>query len=167
MKWARGVKALKSIAFLVIPLGLLGGAAPISKDGDQIRERRLAYSAAIEARRPDHMRGFLADDMVQLSSNGETAIGRDAVLQTYAAHEFRDPNFIVYERLPDSVDISDNGRSAVERGHWRGRFRQADGTIAGNSGLYQAGWIKRGGAWLIRTESYVRLHCLTESDCPK
>ena len=66
-----------------------------------------------------------------------------------------------------TVAISDNGRFAVERGHWRGRFHQADGGIAGNSGLHQAGWIKRGGVWLIRTESYIRLHCLSESDCPK
>ena len=169
--WGRAVKALKWIACLIIPLTILlvipGGAATIRNDAEQIRERRLAYTAAIQARRPDQMRGFLAQDMVQLSSNGETAIGRDAVLQSYSAREFRDPTFLVYERLPDSVDISDNGRSAVERGRWRGRFHQADGSIAGNSGLYQAGWIKRGGAWLIRTESYIRLHCLNESDCPK
>ena len=43
----------------------------------------------------------------------------------------------------------------------------ADGKVNGNTGLYQAGWIKRQGVWLIRTESYVRLHCADENDCPK
>ena len=155
-------------ALLVVPAAsLLVSAGPPSSDREQVRERRLAYTAAIEARRPDLMRSFLAPEMVQLSSNGDTEIGRDAVVLTYSKHEFLDRSFIVYERIPDSVEISENGRFAVERGHWRGRFRQPDGMIAGNSGLYQAGWIKRDGNWLIRTESYVRLHCLDEKDCPK
>jgi hypothetical protein len=153
---------------LVIPASaLLVSAGPLPADRDQVRERRLAYTAAIQARRPDLMRSFLAPEMVQLSSNGETTIGRDQVLQTYSRIEFRDPNFIVYERIPDAIDISDNGRFAVERGHWRGRFRQPNGGVTGNSGLYQAGWIKRDGTWWIRTESYVRLHCADEKDCPR
>ena len=142
-------------------------AAPASKDPRPIRARRLAYTAAIEARRPDLMRNFLAPEMVQLSSNGDAMIGRDAVVKSYSEVEFRDPAFIVYERTPVEIRISDNGRFAVERGHWRGRFRLPDGRIGGNSGLYQAGWIKRDGLWWIRTESYVRLHCLSEKDCPR
>jgi len=156
------------LVLVIVPVAaLLASAGPILTDRDQIRERRLAYTAAIQARRPDLMRSFLAPEMVQLSSNGEFQSGRDATVLTYSKHEFRDPGFIVYERIPDTIDISDNGRFAVERGHWRGRFRQPNGGITGNSGLYQAGWIKRGGTWLIRTESYVRLHCAEEKDCPR
>lgn len=155
-------------ALLIVPAAsLLVSAGPPLSDREQVRERRLAYTAEIEARRPDLLRSFLAPEMVQLSSNGEANIGRDAVVLTYSKHEFLDPRFIVYERIPDTIEISENGRFAVERGRWRGRFHQPDGTIAGNSGLYQAGWIKRDGTWLIRTESYVRLHCLDEKDCPK
>ena len=143
------------------------GAAKPPKDADQIRDRRLAYTAVIMARQSSAMREFLAEDMVQLSSNGQSIIGRDAVIQSYADTEFRNPRFIVYERTPDTIVISENRRFAAERGHWRGRFRQPDGTITGNSGLYQAGWIKRDGAWMIRTESYVRLHCSGENECPK
>jgi len=146
---------------------LLVAAAPAADDAAQVRERRLAYGAAIAARQPDRMRDVIAADMVQLSSNGQVQAGRDAIVASYAASEFTDPAFIAYERIPDSVDISANGRFAVERGHWRGRFRQPDGTVTGNSGLYQAGWIKRDGVWLIRTESYVRLTCASESDCPR
>lgn len=143
------------------------GAAKPPKDADQIRDRRLAYTAVIMARQSSAMREFLAEDMVQLSSNGQSIIGRDAVIQSYADTEFRNPRFIVYERTPDTIVISENRRFASERGHWRGRFRQPDGTITGNSGLYQAGWIKRDSTWMIRTESYVRLHCSDENECPK
>ena len=155
-------------SFLLILLAafVLGAAKP-PKDADQVRDRRLAYTKAIMAREPSEMREFLTEDMVQLSSNAQTTSGRDAVIQAYTDTEFRNPSFIVYERKPDTVVISENRRFAVERGHWQGRFRQPDGTVTGNSGLYQAGWIKREGAWLIRTESYVRLHCSDENDCPK
>ena len=151
---------------LLLLVSALAGAAPAGNDRGQIRERRLAYTAAIEARQPEMMRRFLAEDMVQLSSNGEVIAGREAVIQSYSEHEFRNPTFILYERTPDTVAISYNGRFAVERGHWRGRFRLPGGKTAGNSGLYQAGWIKRQGNWLIRTESYVRLHCADGNDCP-
>ena len=152
---------------LLLLIPVLLSAAPARNDSGQIRERRLAYTAAIQSRQPDLMRRFLAEDMVQLSSNGEVIAGRDTVVQSYSVHEFRNPAFIVYERTPDTVAISDNGRFAIERGHWQGRFRLPSGRTTGNSGLYQAGWIKRGGVWLIRTESYVRLHCADENDCPK
>ncbi|MCA3255465.1 MAG: nuclear transport factor 2 family protein [Alphaproteobacteria bacterium] len=162
----RAVERIGS-ALLAGPLLLLLTAAAPAEDAAQVRERRLAYGAAISARQAEAMRGFLAADMVQLSSNGQMQAGRDTVVASYAAAEFVDPSFIAYERIPDTVDISANGRFAVERGHWRGRFRQPDGSITGNSGLYQAGWIKRDGVWLIRTESYVRLTCASESDCPR
>lgn len=124
---------------------VLMGATRPATDIDTTKDRRLAYTAAIKARQPAAMREFLAEDMVQLSSNGQSVIGRDAVIQGYSDNEFRNPQFIVYERKPDRVVISDNGRFGVERGHWRGHFRQPDGTITGNTGLYQAGWIKREG----------------------
>lgn len=155
------------VLLTICSAAVIAAAGPASTDRDQVRARRFAYSAAIEARRPDLMRNFLAPEIAQLSSDGQAAIGRDNVLQSYSAFEFRNPNFILYERVPDAIDISEDGRFAVERGHWRGRFRQRNGGVTGNSGLYQAGWIKRDGTWFIRTESYVRLHCADEKDCPK
>ena len=147
--------------------GLILAAAAEPPDAAQVRARRLAYSAAIAARDPQKMQDYMAEDFVQLLSNGTTTISRQAVIDGYVAQEFRNPDFIAYERIPDTVAISDNGRFAIERGHWRGRFRQKNGRIDGNNGLYQAGWIKRDGVWLVRTESYVRLHCADEQDCPR
>src|SRR5215208_385823 len=164
---ARLFKRSWATPLLGLAAAALVSAAPAADDTKQIHDRRLAYSAAIHARRADLMRNFIASNMVQLSSNGDTTIGGDAIVQSYSTHEFTDSTFIAYERIPDTITISDNQRFAVERGHWRGRFRLPNGTISGNSGLYQAGWIKRAGIWWIRTESYVRLHCANETDCPK
>src|SRR5580692_3711337 len=80
-------------AVLILPVAVLVSAASSQKDIDQVRERRHAYTEAIHARSPDRMREFLTLDMVQLSSNEETTIGRDAVLQSYSKHEFLDPSF--------------------------------------------------------------------------
>lgn len=71
------------LVLLTIPAGaLLASARPVATDRDQVRERRAAYSADIEERRPDLMRRFLAREMVQLSSDGEAAIGREVVLKS-------------------------------------------------------------------------------------
>ena len=88
------------------------------------------------------MANFIAEDMVQLSSNGDMVVGGKEIIKSYSEHEFRNPDFVSYERTPDTVSISDNGRFGVERGHWRGRFRVTGGAVTGNAGLYQAGWIK-------------------------
>lgn len=157
---------LNQLALLLV-LPAVVGSTPTRKDSDQIREQRVAYTTAIKARQPEAMRRFLAQDMVQLSSTAAFVAGRATVIKSYSENEFRNPAFVAYERVPDTVTISDNGRFAVERGHWQGRFRMPGGKITGNSGLYQAGWIKRDGVWLIRTESYVRLRCGDENDCPK
>jgi len=168
VRLARARKRSWTAALLGLAATALVTAAPAAVDDtNQLRARRLAYSAAIEARRADLMRSFIAPDMVQLSSSGDTAIGADAIVQSYSTQEFKDPAFIGYQRIPDTIIIGDNHRFAVERGHWRGKFRLPNGSIIGNSGLYQAGWIKRSGIWWIRTESYVRLHCANEKDCPK
>ena len=162
------MERLRRFALLAVVLVIgFTTTAAARNDKDQIRERRLSYTAAIQSRRPDLMADYVAEDMVQLSSNGDMVVGAKEIIRSYAEHEFRNPNFLAYERTPDTVAISDNGRFGVERGHWRGRFRVPGGGVSGNAGLYQAGWIKRAGVWWVRTESYVRMHCANESDCPK
>jgi ketosteroid isomerase-like protein len=159
------------LALALITPSLIAAAAPAPEaaqsDVEAVRARRAAYVAAMQARRADLIGDFLAPEMVQLASSGAMEVGRDAIVKSYAETEFRDPAFIVYERIPDTIEISDNGRFAVERGHWRGLYRRDGKVETGNTGLYQAGWIKRDGVWRVRTESYVRLHCADERDCPR
>lgn len=166
------IRASRLLAALLLPL--LAAAAPPGDEASRaeveaqtVRARRAAYVAAMQARRADLIGDFLAPEMVQLASSGAMEVGRDAVVKSYAETEFKDPAFLVYERVPDTIEISDNGRFAVERGHWRALSRRDGKIVTGNSGLYQAGWIKRDGVWRVRTESYTRLHCASEDDCPR
>lgn len=129
-------------------------AAPAAQ---HIADRRAAYCRAIAARRVDELGGFLDPDLVIIASTGALRIGRDAAITNYAANEFLNPDFISYDRVTDTVEISHDGTVAVERGHWQAHLRQADGSIGGPSGLYQAGWTLHDGIWLIRSEAYVRL----------
>lgn len=118
---------------------------------------RAAYSLAIAERRADLMEQYLDPDLVVLAGPGAVRVGRKAVIANHQANEFRDPAFAGYERITDEVILGNDPCAAIERGHWRACFVQEDGTIDGASGHFQAGWIRSGGQWRIRTEAYVRL----------
>jgi ketosteroid isomerase-like protein len=133
-------------------------------DVAEIRRLRIAYNEALEARDVAAVREFLAPEMVELSGVSVQA-GSNAVARSYAEQEFQDPAFIAYDRITDSIELAGDGLTAAERGHWRGRYRQPDGSVDGNRGVYQAGWTKRDGRWRIRTESYIQLHCAPRSTC--
>ena len=130
-----------------------------------IRARRIAYNETIASRQAAAMTDFVTQGFVQLSSTGALVVGAEKVRDSYAMMEFSDPTFIAYYRKPDSITVSANGRFAVERGHWRGRFRDGRGGETGNTGMYQAGWIRQDGVWRVRTEHYVKLTCANPADC--
>ena len=153
-------------ALALLALATAAAAQPVDDDVAAVRARRLAYNQALAERRAADLPGFMMPGFVQLSSNGNLTVGAEKIRDGYAGAEFRDPAFIAYDRQPDSIQISANGRFAIERGHWRGRFRDGKGGETGNSGLYQAGWLKQDGVWRVRTEHYLRLTCASESDCP-
>lgn len=148
----------------LVALLLAPAAAPPADDVATIRAARLAYNAVIAGRQADRFPDFVAGDVVQLSSNGAIVTGAAPLAASYAGREFQDPAFIAYDRQPDTIEVAPNGRFAVERGHWRGRFRTAGGGETGNRGLYQAGWVRTPAGWRIRTEAYVKLVCATP-DC--
>jgi len=141
-----------------------GTAQPSLREVAEIRRLRIAYNEALSRRDGAGVPDFLAPDMVELSGVS-VQVGREAVARSYAEQEFQDPAFIAYDRITDTIELSSDGMTAAERGHWRGRSRQPDGSIDGNRGVYQAGWTKRDGRWRIRTESYIQLHCARRSGC--
>ncbi len=144
-----------------------GGARAEGGEGAaaSIRALRLQYNHAIESRDPGAFAKFLSPTFVELTSSGEVTRGAKAVADSYADTEFKDPTFIAYDRRPDTIDVARSGRFAVERGHWRARFRAPGGGEAGATGLYQAGWIKMGDGWRIRTEAYAQMTCKREPAC--
>jgi ketosteroid isomerase-like protein len=130
----------------------------------EIRRLRIAYNEALSQRNGAAVREFLAPEMVELSGVS-VQTGSNAVARSYAEQEFQNPAFVAYDRITDSIELASDGLTAAERGHWRGRYRQPDGSIDGNRGVYQAGWTKRDGRWRIRTESYIQLECARPPNC--
>jgi ketosteroid isomerase-like protein len=140
-------------------------ASARAKDEAEIRARRIAYNAAIASRRPDLMAGFITENMAEMVSSGDVNKGRTPVIADYEKVEFKDPDFAGYDRRTDSVDVDPSGIVAAERGRWTARVRDSDGQLVQIGGLYQAGWIRQDGAWLIRTESYVMTICRPKAGC--
>jgi hypothetical protein len=62
-------------------------------------------------------------------------------------------NGIVYERIPDDIEVGRDWPLAFETGHWVGR--RAGQPVLG--GRYSAQWVRDGQKWLIRGEVYVAL----------
>ena len=134
-------------------------------DADAIRDLRLQYNHVIELREAGAFAKFLSPTFAELSGAGEVIVGAKAVADSYAAMEFKNPAFIAYDRQPDTIEVAQNRRFAVERGHWRARFRDPSGAEVGASGLYQAGWVRMDGGWRIQSEAYVKLTCKRGSIC--
>jgi len=65
---------------------------------------------------------------------------------------------IVYQREATSVTVSPNWPLAYEEGRWSGHVGTAD-SKAILAGKYAAQWVKRNGAWLIRSEVFVAIDC--------
>lgn len=137
--------AAAAVAFALLPLGQ-AMAQSHAADEAAIRELRAGYNAAIMERHADGLALFVAADVVEVSSQGEVTRGAGPLADSYARYEFKDPSFIGYDRRPDTVQVGPNGKFAVERGHWQARRHAPGGGETGASGLYQAGWIKEGGA---------------------
>ena len=111
-----------ALLFVMVIAAARTEAAGLS-DAEAIRGLRLQYNQVIQQRRPEGFAAFLSPTFTELISTGEVTHGAKAVADSYAADEFKNPNFIAYDRHPDTVVVAKNGLTAVERGHWRARFR--------------------------------------------
>ena len=65
---------------------------------------------------------------------------------------------LVYQRDPESVEVSANFPLAFESGRWAGHLGGANGPVV-IGGPYSAQWVKRDGRWLIRSEVFVAMTC--------
>lgn len=141
-----------ALAFLLIV------ATPaLADDAALIRAARDRYNAAVASHDTAGLRAALTDDYKILSgTSGEFLAGGDAVAKSYADEEFRDPSFLSYVRIPDEIVISDNGKRAMERGHWLGRWTRSKGEQR-RSGQYLAVWVPAADGWRLRSETFVTL----------
>jgi ketosteroid isomerase-like protein len=122
---------------------------------DAIRARRRLTNKLIAAHEAGRLRPFLAPDIKVIVGDGGLITGADAVVEAFAA-QFRDPEFVAYERTPDAVELDQTGERAAETGRWVGTWRRSAGE-ARMSGVYLAAWRKVMGQWVIESEMFVTL----------
>ena len=118
---------------------------------DAIRARRRLTNKLIAAHEAARLRPFFAPDVRVIVGDGALITGADAVIAAFET-QFRDPDFVAYERTPESVEIDQGGLRAAESGRWVGSWKTTR-----MAGVYLAAWRKVTGQWVIESETFVTL----------
>ncbi len=129
-------------------------------DARAVRAARAAQNAAIVAGDLDTVTSFWTEDITVRRALGGPVTGRTAARAAFeppigsAALSPR----IVYQRIPNEVEVSAQWPLAFESGVWEGREGTSNGPVI-IGGRFSAQWVKRDGRWLIRSEVFVALTC--------
>ena len=118
---------------------------------DAIRARRRLTNRLIAAHDAGRLRPFLDPQVKVIAGDGALISGAHAVIAAFEA-QFRDPDFVTYERTPERIEVDQAGLRAAESGRWMGSWRA--GRMAG---AYMAIWRKVTGQWVIESEMFVTL----------
>jgi ketosteroid isomerase-like protein len=140
---------------LGLAVALMMTAAP--PDADAIRAARAAQNRALAAGDLDRAAEFWTDDVTVRRALGQSLAGRAAARLALDTPPAPAPR-LVYQRLTKDVEVSGRWPLAFESGVWEGRLESARGPVV-IGGRYSAQWVKRGDAWLIRSEVFVALTC--------
>lgn len=140
------------ILALIVATNVPGAAQATSAEA-AIRAARTASNQAIARHDVPGILRTLAEDYSVVISNGALRRGRE---ETAAAFSERFAEFpdLVFERLPESVEVDGAGQVAAELGRWTGRWTAAQGPVR-TGGRYAAYWRKVGDNWLIHSELFV------------
>jgi len=126
-----------------------------STDKSAIEQARLRQNAAIVRGDLAEIAAYWTDDVTICRGLGAQLAGKSAYLELFAA-DAKSAEKIVYQRRPNSIEVSSVWPLAFETGQWRGHVGSERGaTVIG--GQYSAQWVKRGDRWLIRSEVFVAL----------
>ena len=149
----------RPIACLVaLAIFATSGPASATATGDAaaIRHARLQQNAAIARHDLDAIASFWTDDVTICRGLGAQVAGKSRYRQLFEDDDPKSPDAIIYERVPTDIEASRDWPLAYETGVWKGHRGGAHGTVV-ISGRYSAQWVKRGDAWLIRSEVFVAL----------
>ena len=140
-------------------LAVLGsvGSAPRQVAADDVRSVRKQSNAAIARHDVEAVVSFLDAEYQITVGSGDLFQGRAAELEAWRAYFPRAAD-LVYERKPESVEVSTSGERAAETGVWVGSWTTPNGPHRVR-GRYAAHWRKVGGSWKIRAELFVTLSC--------
>ena len=132
----------------------ISGSAQGPSDQDLIRDIRNASNQAIAAGDAANFSASLDEDFVVVTGNG-TFLSREAYIAAFAK-DFEDPQSIRFERIVDTIEISDLVPLAAEHGHWAGRI--SGGPVL-FGGTYLAMWRTTKQGWKLRSELFIALEC--------
>jgi ketosteroid isomerase-like protein len=132
----------------------ISGNAQGPSDRDLIRDIRNASNQAIAAGDATNFAASLDEDFVVVTGNG-SLLSREAYITAFAK-DFEDPQSIRFERIVDSIEISDLVPLAAEHGHWAGRISGGQVLFGGT---YLAMWRRTERGWKLRSELFIALAC--------
>lgn len=124
-------------------------------DEQRIRLARDASNQAIARRDVAGIQASLDDRYQVTTSDGTVRAGRE---ETGAAFKARFAEFpdAVFERIPETVEVSTGGTVAAETGNWTGGWT-AGGRVVRTGGRYAARWRLLDERWLIHSELFIPL----------
>jgi ketosteroid isomerase-like protein len=153
------------LALIIAVAGFVDVFAMQQGDEQEIRARRESSNAAIARHDPAGIGAILLDDVVVVTSNSVHRPGRAANEESFA-EQFRTRPDVVYRRTPAEVRVFAAWLMASESGTWTGSWTDPDGKIQ-LTGRYFAKWRKRGGQWLVESETYVPETCTGGGYCTR
>jgi ketosteroid isomerase-like protein len=118
---------------------------------DAIRARRKLTNKLIAAHDAARLKPFFLPEMVLIPGQGGILMGRDAVLEAFAA-QFADPDFVTYVRTTEEVRLDFEAARAAEFGTWEAVWKSTR-----MSGTYLAVWRRSVGQWALESELFVTL----------
>jgi ketosteroid isomerase-like protein len=131
---------------------------------DAVSQIRAAREQSNRALAMHDIKAFgesLAADFIIVRGNGVFMPSRQAWVDAVET-DFKNPNAVRYERIPDKIEISSVSPIAAEHGHWTATL--PNGKTA-YTGTYLAMWRRGETAWQIRSELFVLLGCEDEAAC--
>jgi ketosteroid isomerase-like protein len=150
-----GKKNLKELKVLFLFLSLLCFHRSFAQNTHNndiaiIKSNRAASNNAIARHDVDGMSKYWLDDFVQVIGRGTYEMGKENISASWKALFKSNPQ-VVYVRIPEEINISDNDTMAWETGKWTGVHTYSKG------GNYSAMWIRRNGSWMLKAELFVSL----------
>lgn len=139
---------------------VLPATVAASADANAVRAARIAQNAAIARLDTAAIARFWTDDVEIRRGLGILVTGRDNYRALFNPNPaaVASGDELIFQRIPDRVEVSATWPLAHEEGTWAGHSRTVDGPAL-ISGRYAAQWVKRNGQWLIRGEVYTALTC--------
>lgn len=150
----------KLFTALLVCLALL--SAQVKTDpAAEIRTARQRSNHALASRDIKTFAESLAADFVMVRGNGAFVPSRQAYIDQIGG-DFKNPNSVRYERIPDKIEFSSAAPLAAEHGHWIATLPSGKRAY---TGTYLAMWRQTEKTWKIRSELFVVLTCEDEATC--